>query len=96
MLPDSVRTSKPVFRLLAARTEDELEILEKIKQKQEKKRKSRTQEAKGQKSKVSGKQARDKALSELEPDIIDEEDQVIQDDDLTQNEIDVINQMLGE
>ena len=74
MLPDSVEASKPVFRMLAARTSDELEILEKIKEKMEKKRKSRTLEAKTKKSKVSGKKNRAKSVSELEPEVEDDED----------------------
>ena len=74
MLPDSVLASKPVFRMLAARTSDELEVLEKIKEKQEKKRKSRTLEVKAKKSKVSAKRKESKAVSELEPEVIDDED----------------------
>ena len=73
MLPDSVQMSKPVFRVLASRTGDELEILEKIRQKLEKKRKSRTLEAKGKKSPIISKPSDTKAVSDLEPEVVDNE-----------------------
>ena len=94
MLPESIQTCLPVYRKLAPRTLEELDLIAKREAKKEKQKKRKSSSVETVRGKKATKKAKNtKAVSEKEPDI--ELDDFDQEENVDQEEIDVINLMLS-